>query len=354
MKMNDPGSYKKILEIRIGHKNAGFFAYVQYALNQIRYCEAHNYLPVINYDESYGNYFVDQGRGPNMWDYYFHPPCQFTWADINSRIADPGDPLTQSDVITLSDDEIRELCQNNPESIFHYTYGYWRRNPPDDLDLWYDEQRKKGQAFTAKYIRVRQEILGHVEGILRAHVDGQFLVGAHIRGTDMRYAPTVPLESYIQQLDNMVSENDQIRIFIATDQQQYIEILKKRYGDRMFFQDCLRSHNAMNQQTFKREDKSKLGEEVLIDALLLSSCDFILKCPSAVGEFAHYFNPDLDSLDLNFHQTTIDGHDFSADFVKRRSYPRGWELMRNKYRKLNWQLNIKHFISLIPFFRIKP
>jgi hypothetical protein len=351
--MNNLDNFDKVLEIRIGHKDAGFFAYVQYALNQIRYCEKHNYLPVINYDESYGNYFFDPNRGANMWDYYFHPPCKFTWADIKSRIEDPNDALVHNDVITLSDTEIRELCQNNPDGIYHYTYGYWRLNPPEDVDRWYGEQRKKGQAYTNKYIKVRQTILDSVETILKANIDGHFLVGAHIRGTDMRYAPTVSLEQYIEHLDNILSEKDKVKIFIATDQQQYIEILKERYGDCMFFQDCLRSHSAKNQHKFKRKDMSKLGEEVLIDALLLSKCDYLLKCPSAVGEFAHYFNPHLDSLDLNFNQTTIDGLDFSGEnyFKKRKSYPRGWEMMRRKYRKLNWQLNLKRVMSLLPSFR---
>ena len=336
-------------------KNAGFFAYVQYALNQIKYCEANNFLPVINFDESYGNYFVDPARGENMWDYFFHPVCQFTWSDIQSRVLDPDDPLTQGDVVTLSDEEIGELCQNNPNGIFHYTYGYWRENPPEDIDRWYDEQRKRGHAYLAKYVKVKQSILDSVEALLYENADGQFLVGAHIRGTDMKYAPTVPLERYIEHLDTLVSEHDRIKIFIATDQQQYIEILKKKYGEKMFFQDCLRSHNATNQHKFKRKDKSRLGAEVLIDALLLSRCDYLLKCPSAVGEFAHYFNPQLESLDLNFNQTTIDGYNFSGkEFYSRwKDYPVGWEMMRSKYRKLNWKLQVRRLMSLTSFFSKK-
>ena len=42
------------------------------------------------------------------------------------------------------------------------------------------------------------------------------------------------------------------------------------------------------------------GEEVLVDALLLSRCDKLLKCTSAVGEFALYFSDPMEAIDLNF------------------------------------------------------
>ena len=43
----------------------------------------------------------------------------------------------------------------------------------------------------------------------------------------------------------------------------------------------------------------KKGEDVLIDCLLLAKCDALLKCTSAVGEFAAYFNPRLVVTDMN-------------------------------------------------------
>ena len=47
------------------------------------------------------------------------------------------------------------------------------------------------------------------------------------------------------------------------------------------------------------------GEDVLIDCLLLSKCDFLLKCTSAVGEYALYFNPQLRCIDLNHTQDNL-------------------------------------------------
>ena len=43
------------------------------------------------------------------------------------------------------------------------------------------------------------------------------------------------------------------------------------------------------------------GTEVLLDAILLSRCDYLIKANSAVSEFAIYFNPKLinESYDLS-------------------------------------------------------
>ena len=48
------------------------------------------------------------------------------------------------------------------------------------------------------------------------------------------------------------------------------------------------------------EKTYRKGEEILIISLLLASCDFLLKCSSAVSETAIYFNPTLqaNSIDL--------------------------------------------------------
>jgi hypothetical protein len=42
------------------------------------------------------------------------------------------------------------------------------------------------------------------------------------------------------------------------------------------------------------------GRQVLFDTLALSRCNFLLKMPSAVSEFAIYFNPKLHTNSFDF------------------------------------------------------
>ena len=102
-----------------------------------------------------------------------------------------------------------------------------------------------------------------------------------------------------------ISKNPDCKIFIATDQKQFIDIIKFKYQQRVISYDAIRSTSLRN--TFQKQDGNcyTKGEDVLIDCLLLSKCDFLLKCTSAVGEYALYFNPQLRCIDLNHTQDNL-------------------------------------------------
>ena len=57
-----------------------------------------------------------------------------------------------------------------------------------------------------------------------------------------------------------------------------------------------------NLNTFQKAegDAYKKGEEALVDCLLLSRCDFLLKCTSHLSESSMYFNPKLECIDMNY------------------------------------------------------
>ncbi len=62
----------------------------------------------------------------------------------------------------------------------------------------------------------------------------------------------------------------------------------------------IRSTTRINPKNMNDGRGYQRGEEVLIDALLLSKTNFLLKCTSNVGEVAIYFNPSLKALDLSY------------------------------------------------------
>lgn len=328
--------YKKVLVIHIGHYGAGFFAYVQYAINQILYCERNNYLPVVHYDEKYNNYFHDPAFGNNMWEYYFEPVAHYSKSDIEAMIADPDDRLERSDILTLSELEILQLCQFNPESVFHYTYGYWREHLPENPDEWFDAMRKKGHRVVSDYLHIKESIVRNVQQYYRQNMRPNYVIGVHIRGTDMRYAPSVSLQVFCNEINRRLKHlPENSRIFVATDQKQYIEVLKEYYGEKLLYQQCVRSSDSRNPMWFKERSPSEQGEEVLVDALILARCNFMLKCPSAVSEFAHYFNPLLRSLDLNYHKTDVAGQDYAMPGMGYGNYPTAWKLVGHEFDKGN-------------------
>ena len=96
----------------MNHSYAGFFSYVTFALNQLRYCEAMGFHPVVYFGPRSGdgpNAFHDPRVGDNSWDYFFEPVAGLSWAGLRARLADPRDPLTPADVVQL-DADFRGTC----------------------------------------------------------------------------------------------------------------------------------------------------------------------------------------------------------------------------------------------------
>lgn len=289
------GQYDKVLEIHIGHKGVGLMGYIHWAMNQILYAEQHNYLPVVNYDSAYENYFHDPSRGDDMWDYYLEPVAGYSWADIERMIGDPEDPLTREHIVRMTPGELYH-CMERPDALYPFPYGYWRDNPPEDLEVWYREQQARGERLVDGYIRFKQPVLDRVDAFYREHMEGHPFVGVHLRGTDLWYAPRVPAESYPPYVDRLIEEMPDARLFVATDREQLLEFMRRRYGDRVIAQDCLRSRTLKNAQVSKGRNPAEQGEEILRDALLLSRCSVIVKGPSAIPEFACYLNPDINLI----------------------------------------------------------
>jgi hypothetical protein len=308
------GGYDKVLVITINHHHAGFFAYFIFALNQLRYCERHNYLPVVYFGEKSGaglNAYYDRQHGENMWDYYFEPVAGLRYTDLQGMVKDPQSGLRQEDVIELTSEDLWYLHLFDPESIYGYTYGRYRHKREYDAE-WYEVQRAKARDCVDTYVRVKEPIRRIVDEFYDAHMDGCDVLGVHIRGTDKGAAVAssnvqriVGPEAYITEIDAYLREHPQCKIFLATDQTQFLEMMKQRYADRILYRDAKRSSTNLNPFQVQDGEGYRKGEDALVDCLLLSKCDFLLKCTSHLSETALYFNRDLKCLDLNYAERSL-------------------------------------------------
>ncbi|MBL7197375.1 MAG: hypothetical protein ISS47_04710 [Candidatus Omnitrophica bacterium] len=304
--------YNKILRIRINHSYAGFFAYVTFALNQLRYCEENNYFPVVYFgplSEDGPNAFYDERYGDNSWDYYFEPVGGISFDEIRRRIRDPKDPLSRENITELTTNNLWNLHAYNSKSIYNYPYGHYKDVHLGDMDTWYEQQRSKARYYLSKYVRPKEYILAKVEDFWAQHLEGFNILGIHMRGSDKGTQDSTPRlmrivtpQEYFPHIDRFVRKSPNCRIFLATEQSQFVEEVRARYGDRVILRDVIRT-SKFGRGTCpflsNKNDSYLKGEEVLIDCLLLAKSDFLLRCTSAVGEYAMYFNKNLKCLDLN-------------------------------------------------------
>lgn len=331
MTQQNVSARQRYLVAGINHSHAGFFSYVTFALNHIIYAHRQAMEPVVHFgswSHDGPNAFFDAKRGANMWDYYFEPVGQYAYEEIEKRLADENDTLTSDDVVRLTKDQLRLLHAHDLDSIYAYPYGIQIPLFEQQSD-WYEQQRTKARDLVQTHIRVKPHIARIVSSFVDANFRARPVLGVHMRGTDKGAAHSPPHLmrivqpfEYFPHIDEYIDANGDCLIFVATDQRQFLDRMRARYKDRVISYDSIRASGWRNPFEKPAGEGYKLGEDVLIDALLLSRCDFLLKCTSAVGEYAMYFNRHLKCIDLNLHGGPLSGIEQFGIDQKRKFYGR--------------------------------
>jgi hypothetical protein len=191
-------------------------------------------------------------------------------------------------------------------------YGYYRSvegraDGPYPSDWWEAQRRKVRPLLHDGSVRIRAALLERVDRFVEARFSEQTL-GVQLRGSDKfdfgagpNLGRKIPPEEYFPHIDAYLTRHPACgRIFVATDQRQWLQAVERAYPDRVIsYSDRSLSDSEAN-RFHDADEKAARGAEVIIDALLLSRCDHLIKCHAAVGEMALVLNPRLDCLDLNY------------------------------------------------------
>ena len=286
--------YEKIHVIQNADSNAGFSALITYALNGVRKAIENNWIPVVDYNAQNLAYFYDEERGENIWAYYFYPIAKLSIDQVE-------DWLDQDEI---AKDFIHEYSKENILNWHHIDPAriatFWSKEKPPSPEKWINEKRALGRKYVAKYIKVKPHILQKVSDFQAKYLENTYSIGVHIRGTDFSYAKPTSPETYIEAIHHHLDENKikEFNLFLATDQVQFIEVFEKEFPGRVSYYNAIRSENHVAPFHFKDVNNYKKGEDVLIDMLLLSNCQFLFKGAAAVGEYALWLNPILSCYDF--------------------------------------------------------
>lgn len=101
------------------------------------------------------------------------------------------------------------------------------------------------------------------------------------------------IDQYIAELEE-IGHTD-IKVFIATDEQSLLDYMTLHYPSKViYYEGSERSINGVCVHLSGHGGSPyKKGEDALIDCLLLSKTDIILKTSSNLSLCATYFNPDI-------------------------------------------------------------
>eukprot|EP00466_Bigelowiella_natans_P002977 jgi/Bigna1/130975/aug1.13_g5683 len=268
---------------------AGFFSYPMYVMNQLLFAEKMGLIgdkkPFVYMPESHHYFDSCQKRGggdaaENFWTRWFKP-------------------ISEVDESELSEDDVWEFSQFSIENIHHnkdaiHSYPYRLNNTllqgEAGTKQWATCHRARALPLLEQYLEVNDDVVDEAQSFYSRRFSSSQgnVMGIHMRGTDKWINPQVGPDRYHGEIDSFLRTNPNSQIFLATDDPGFLEKTRTEYGFAMVSRNVMREKGNV---IFDDEiDKDRKSREVLVDSLVLSMGNKLVKSWSAVSEFAVYFH----------------------------------------------------------------
>ena len=256
--------------------DSGFFSNVNCVVNHLRHSLGHDGCRAIRVDWRANGDFREFAYGRpedgSLWEHFFEPLCF------------PDPPLR----------EIRRNGYADASMTGRDAYAMYKSG---------SDWRAAYHRVFAKHVRVREELANRADAIAAGRLDGAFCVGVHYRHPAHNEGPrpAPPFLKHAQWAGRLLPKDRESRVVLATDIHECVDHFRDVFGERLVVQDGIaRVPLAGEQQVHylhAREDpRTSLGEEVLLDALLLARCAVFIHTVSNIATAVGYMRPDATML----------------------------------------------------------
>jgi hypothetical protein len=165
----------------------------------------------------------------------------------------------------------------------------------------------------ARYVKPRRRLLDKVERIYGSRMDGHYCIGVHWRHSGHGEGPfPIPdTDVFVARVKKLVPKDRSWRVFLATDTQTAVADFDSAFNDRLVVQaGAARTQSTSESQLHHGHESpsTALGEDVLVDCLLLARCDAMLHVTSNVATAAGYINPDMKMIYCETPQQAVIGY----------------------------------------------
>ncbi len=256
--LGEKNSDKKFYVIRINY-GGGLFSIVLYVLSEIRYAESINAIPIVDMEYFISKYNEDKRikKTYNSWEYYFKSISTFNLQEVyesKNVIINSGVP----------DKKMPRDWKSDPE-IFN--------------------------KFFSKYIKIRPEFYKISEKFYDKNFKNKKVLAVHFRGKGMYNTPGHPFTPTPKQIFSKVDEylkRDFDKIFLVTAQQNYLDLFKKRYGNKVVYFNSFRTNTtkAFHFKNARLNHRYKMGRDILVEMLVLSKMKTLICSRSNVSQLA--------------------------------------------------------------------
>lgn len=251
--------------------NSGFFSNLNCVLSHLRFSLGRHGIAAIIVDWRGGadrsNFPYGTPADGNLWPNFFEP-LAFERA--------PGDLIETS------------LFAHRAMTA-RPAYAMYKLNP-----TW---RQAYGRLFR-RHIHVNPKIQARAEAIHDAAMAGHYRVGVHCRHPlhDSECLHRTPsLHRYIAAVRALLPADRSWVVFLAADYEPAVAAFRWAFGDRLVIQPGVRRARTADDEQIHHGNPDpaiELGEQVLIDALLLARCDAFVHVTSNLATAVGYMNPE--------------------------------------------------------------
>jgi hypothetical protein len=250
--------------------NAGFFSHINRVVNHLHHSLGREGCAAVRVEwhasEDIPLFVYGTARDGELWQRFFEP------------LAFPNAPRIKRITSAYADLSMTGL----------HAYRMYKRGSG-----W---RSAYGRAF-AEHIRVREELRRRVDELWQDAGAARRCVGVHFRHSG--HSHECPRE--ISQIDAVINRTRRqlkgegsAAVVLATDVREAADMFREAFGDRLLVQpDVARAPAAGTQYDWGLPPCAALGEQALIDALLLARCDVLLHTTSNLATAVGYINPRL-------------------------------------------------------------
>lgn len=214
--------------------------------------------------QDHGLYY-DPARGRNWWQYYFEPIAMGT---------------AERASLTTIDPHLHDLLTYHAAAL----------------------PRAAAHALIARHVRLRSHLAVKLEDFVAGRFTGTYVIGLHYRGTDKHEeAPAVPYEVVAAAVRTAAAgAGDQPwRVFVATDDQRFLDFMIERFPDRLLYRPMFRSSDGRPIDVTNDDSNYQKGEDAVLDCLLLSRTSLLIRTASNLSLCSTFFNADVTDRPLN-------------------------------------------------------
>lgn len=266
---------KKMFRIILAQR-AGFFSNVFGVLKQIKNAEINYEIPVVFWNKK--SLYYDEKYGKNAWELYFEPVSSYSLKDVR-------------------------FWDHKTNVIGAGWFGF-------ELDDGKTLRETINRCWN-EYIRIKSHIIEKINKFYDKEMRGRHCLGVHIRQTDRSLDKStniagggfVGLAPYKECIARYLHKYGPVKILLATDSENAKKEISSSFPGKVICYDSIRSvseisiHGGMDRGLALSPYKK--GEDVLIETMLLSKCNFLIRGTSNVSTMSLCVNTSLKFLDLN-------------------------------------------------------